>query len=281
MNSSIRAALFVPALLLAISIRQAAFADELATVETRPGVRQSLLVLDPKLGAAKDVVILFPADEGEVEFRKTEHGYEVINRGGGLTARRPMREGLRHTGFAVAVIAPPSDRTQLDPSFRKSAEHAQDIQKVIAWLRQRYQGRIYLHGHCLGSLSAASIVSRLKNEGIAGLIFSSARLSGPDGAITDIERGAVTVPVLMVQHRDDSCPYSLYDGVERARSFYRSSAPKVDLITVTGGTSKVTMKVRCKNGFHGFRGVERETADAIAAWLQSKEFPSIVQGELQ
>ena len=32
------------------------------------------------------------------------------------------------------------------------------------------------------------------------------------------------------------------------------------------------------NGFHGFRGVERETAQAIASWLQNKEFPALVEG---
>jgi hypothetical protein len=281
LSRTLRLALFFSTA-LALSSQQAVHADEVVTIETRPGVKQSFLVLDPRDGAAaKQVVVLFPADEGEVEFQRTGHGYEVINKGGGLTARRPMRETLRLRGFAVAVIAPPSDRMQLHPSFRKSAEHAQDIQQVIAWLRQRYPGGIYLHGHCLGSLSAASVASRLKDEGISGLIFSSARFGGPAGAVTDIERGSVRVPVLMVQHRDDACPYSLYDWVDRARSFFQHSAPKVDLITVTGGMSKVAMKQICKNGFHGFRGVEKETANAIATWLQNREFPALVSGRSQ
>lgn len=265
---------------LAVLCPGAAYGDDVVTLDTRPGVTQSFLLLEPK-GTPKDVVILFPADEGEVGFRKTAEGYEVENRGGGLTARRPMRETLRRSGFAVAVIAPPSDRAQLDPSFRKSAEHAQDIHKVIAYLRERYSGKLYLHGHCLGSLSAASVATRLKNDGISGVILSSTRLSGPAGAVTDFERGAVSVPVLLVQHKEDSCPYSLYNSVERVKAFYQSSAPKVDLITVTGGDAKVAMKQRCKNGFHGFRGVEKDTAQAIASWLLNKEFPSHVEGAKQ
>lgn len=254
--------------------------DDVVTLDTRPGVTQSFLLLEPN-GAPKDVVVLFPADEGEVVFRKTDVGYEVENRGGGLTARRSMRETLRRNGFAVAVLAPPSDRAQLDPPFRKSAEHAQDIHKVIAYLRQRYSGKLYLHGHCLGSLSVASVATRLKNDGISGVILSSTRLSGSAGAVTDFERGTIAVPVLLVQHKQDSCPFSLYDSVARARAFYQSSAPRVDLITVTGGEAKVTMKQRCKNGFHGFRGVERDTAQAIASWLLNKEFPAHVEGARQ
>ncbi len=261
-----------------VALRQgAAYGEGVVTLDTRPGVKQSFLLLEPE-GTSKDVVILFPGHEGEVAFRKTAEGYEVENQGGGLTARRPMRETLRRSGFAVAVIAPPSDRSTLAPEFRKSAEHAQDIQKVITYLRERYPGKLNLHGHCLGSLSAASVASRLKSDGITGLILSSARSTGRDGAVTDFERGTVTVPVLLVQHRDDTCPYTPPNYAGHVKTFYQNSAPKVDMITVTGGDGKVEMKQRCQNGFHAFRGVEKETAQAIASWLLGKEFPSLVAG---
>ncbi len=258
-------------------LQGAAYGEGVVTLDTRPGVTQSFLLLEPE-GTSKDVVILFPGHEGEVGFRKTAEGYEVENQGGGLTARRPMRETLRRSGFAVAVIAPPSDRSKLAPWFRKSAEHAQDIQKVITYLRERYPGKLYLHGHCLASLSVASVASRFKSDGISGLILSSARSTGRDGAVTDFERGTVTVPVLLVQHRDDTCPDTPPNYVGHVKAFYQTSAPKVDLITVTGGDGKVAMTQRCKNGFHGFRGVEEETAQAIASWLQNKEFPALVEG---
>jgi hypothetical protein len=274
---------FAVALLGLATLRHgAAYAamSDVVTLDTRPGVTQSFLLLEPE-SAPKDVVILFPADEGEVGFRKAADGFEVENHGGGLTARRPMRETLLRNGFAVAVIAPPSDRTQLAPSFRISVEHAEDVHKVITYLRKRYPGKLYLHGHCLSSLSVASVATRLMGEGISALILSSPRSSGPAGAVTDFKPGAVTVPVLLVQHEEDSCPYTLYNFVGRVKAFYQNSAPKVDMITVTGGEGRVTMKQKCKNGFHGFRGVERDTAQAIASWLQNKEFPAHVAGAKQ
>ncbi len=254
--------------------------SEVVTLDTRPGVTQSFLLLEPG-GAPKDVVILFAADEGEIGFRKTADGFEVENHGGGLTARRPMRETLRRNGFTVAVIAPPSDRTQLAPSFRISAEHAQDVHEVISYLRKRYPGELFLHGQCLSSLSVASIATRLKGEGISGLILSSPRSSGRAGAVTDFEPGIVKVPVLLVQHEEDTCPFTLFDFVGRVKAFYQNSAPKVDMITVTGGEGRVAMKQKCKNGFHAFRGVEKETAQAIASWLQNKEFPTHIAGAKQ
>lgn len=250
--------------------------SEVVTLDTRPGVTQSFLLLEPK-GSTKDVVILFPGHEGAVRFRETAKGYEVEDRVGGLTGSPQMRNTLWRNGFAVALVAPPSDRSQLVPWFRASAEHAQDVHKVIAYLRERYP-KLYLHGHCQGSLSAASVATRLKSKGISGLILSSARSSGPAGAVTDFERGAVSVRVLLVQHKEDSCPYTRPNFVGHVQAFYQNSAPKVNLITVTGGNGRVPMNETCQNGFHAFKGVQRETAEAIASWLLDKEFPALVEG---
>ena len=267
---------------LALLCPGTAYGDDVVTLDTRPGITQSFLLLEPK-GTAKGVVIMLPGHEGEVEFRKTpEDGYEVENRGGGLTAHRAMRETLRNRGFAVAVIAPPSDRTLLAAWFRKSTEHFEDMRKVIGYLQNRYGSKPYLQGHCLASLSAASVASRLKSDGISGLILSSTRSTGKDGSVTDFEGGTVNVPVLLVHHRDDSCPQSPYQNIERVKAFYQNSAPKVDIITVTGGESRMKTKQQsCQDGFHGIKGVQKDTAQAIASWLLDKEFPALVKGAEQ
>lgn len=121
------------------------------------------------------------------------------------------------------------------------------------FLRERYRGKLYLHGHCLASLSVASVATRLKSDGVSGLILSSARSTGKDGA--------VSVPVLLVNHRDDSCPYTPYSLVERVKAFYQNSVPKVDMIAVTGGEARVAMKQRCQNGFHA--SLEKMTYNAV------------------
>lgn len=260
----------------------AAYADSVVKLETRPGITQSFLLLEPR-GAVRGAVVMLPGHDGEVEFTMSSDGrYEVSNVGGGLTAHRAMRETLRGNGFAVAVVAPPSDRNRLELDFRKSAEHFEDMRHVIAYLRQRYGSNPYVQGHCLGTFSAVSVVSRLKSEGIAGLILSSTRSTGEDGSVMDFERGAVKVPVLLVHHREDSCPQSPYDNLESVKAFYAASSPRVEIITVTGGESKFKKKQQsCQDGFHGFRGMQKAAAQAIAKWLRGETFPLLVEGGRQ
>jgi hypothetical protein len=280
----LRAKVFFALALLGLAILRpgAAYGDDVVTLDTRPGITQSFLLLEPK-GTAKGVVIMLPGHEGEVEFRKTPEGdYEVENHGGGLTAHPAMRETLRKSGFAVAVIAPPSDRTLLAPWFRKSTEHLEDMRIVIGYLQKRYGSKPYLQGHCLATFSAASVASRLKSDGISGLILSSTRSTGKDGSVTDFEHGTVNVPVLLVHHRDDSCPQSPYQNLGRLKGFYQNSAPKVDIITVTGGESRMKKKQQsCQDGFHGIKGVQKDTAQAIVSWLLGQEFPALVEGAEQ
>ena len=65
--------------------------DEVVTLDTRPGVKQSFLLLKPQ-GEVKGVVLVFPGHEGVVHFVKSDGGYEVTNEGGGFTARKATRE---------------------------------------------------------------------------------------------------------------------------------------------------------------------------------------------
>ena len=89
----------------------------------------------------------------------------------------------------------------------------------------------------------------------------------------------VSVPVLLVHHRDDSCPQSPYRNIGGVKDFYQISAPKVDIITVTGGKSRMKNKQQsCRDGYHGFKGVQRDTAQAIVSWLLNKEFPTLIEG---
>ncbi|MGE5094750.1 MAG: hypothetical protein ACM3SO_06405 [Betaproteobacteria bacterium] len=264
---------------LAVMYGTAALADEVVVVDSRPGITQSFLLLEPE-GKAKGTVIMFPGEEGIVEFHERSGGsYEVTHVNGGFTAHRAARERLRNSGFAVAVIAPPSDRSVLTPEFRKSPEHLEDVRAVIDYLHKRYDSKPYLEGQCLSSLSAASVASRLKSAGISGVILTSARSSGPAGAVTDFERGAITVPVLLVQHGEDSCPHTSPRYLQNVKDFYQVSSPKVDVITVTGGKSRLKRnQLSCKDGHHSFAGVQGETAKAIASWLLDEPFPALVEG---
>jgi hypothetical protein len=250
-------------------------ADQVVTFDTRPGVKQSVLILEPK-GPIKGVVLMFPGHEGVVRFVKTNDGYEVENEGGGFTAQKTARETFRENGLVAAVIAPPTGMEGgLDTIFRSSKEHTTDIVQVISYLRQKYGKNPILHGHCRGTFSPASIVTQLKNDGIGGLILTSPRSQGRWGAVTDYEADVVNVPVLLVQHTQDTCPGTLYRMLDRVVDFYKRSSKKVDVILVSGGSGKDRGN-NCQNGYHTFAGLQKETATAIAGWVLGRDFPGSI-----
>lgn len=253
-------------------------ADELVTLDTRPGVMQSFLLLEPP-GEVQGVVILFPGHEGVVRFVNTgPGGYRLEHEGGGFTVREETRETYRRNGLAVALVAPPSDRADgMDTAFRSSGEHLEDVRRIIHYLKDRFGQNPYLHGHCRSSLSPASITTGLENEGIAGMILSSARSRGRHGAVMDYRSGVISVPVLLVQHREDPCKGTPYSNLNRVKDFYEQSSGKVDVMRITGGDTAPRGTRPCQGGAHSFRGLEEKTAEAITAWILGKQFDADIE----
>lgn len=247
--------------------------EEVVTINTREGVTQTFLHIVPT-EKPKGVVIIYPGHEGVVRFKKIANQYSVDNEGGGLTAHEKSREKYSQEGFAVAVLAPPSDQSYgMDTDFRSSKEHTQDTEKVIEYLHQKYNQDVYLHGHCRSTFSPAAVATNLNNKGIAGIILSSARSEGRHGGVVDYEKGKVKVPVLLVQHVDDPCEGTLYENMPKIKSFYEAST-NVDVITAKGGEGKRPDDAPgCSGGHHGFRGMRKPVMNAIIQWINKEEFP--------
>jgi hypothetical protein len=88
-------------------------------------------------------------------------------------------------GFGTALIDAPSDFHGEDGlgGFRTSLPHAQDIGKVIADLRARTQGNVWLVGTSRGAISAANAGGRLSGPSAPdGVVLTSAVTSGQRGA---------------------------------------------------------------------------------------------------
>lgn len=255
--------------------------DEVVTLDTRPGVKQSFLLLEPR-GEVKGVVVMFPGHEGVVHFIKGKDGYEVTHEGGGLTVRQEVRETFRRNGLVVALVAPPSDmQGGMNTRFRSSNEHLEDIRHILNYLKDKYGPKPYLFGHCRSSFSPASITTKLKNEGIAGMILTSPRSTGKHGAVMDYDPGVVSVPVLLVQHKEDPCNGTPYSKLNMVKKFYEKSSGRVDVILVSGGNMQATGPRSCQAGPHSFSGLEEETSNAIVNWILGKEYPKNIDGPVR
>ena len=267
-----RSAFYLCSLLTMLFTLAPVLAEEVVTLDTRPGVTQSFLLLEP-IEEPKGVILMFPGHEGVVKFNKINDDLTVEIERGGFTASEDTRRVYQENGIVVALMAPPSDmQSGMDTAFRSSEEHVADISIVIDYLNKRYQKAPYMHGHCRSSFSPASIATKLDNRSISGLILSSPRSQGRHGAITDYTKDVINIPVLLVQHTEDACKGTPYSNLKKVRRFYESSSQKVDVIIVSGGDIASTGPGSCQNGAHSFRGLQTETASAIVNWVQGEDF---------
>lgn len=176
--------------------------------------------------------------------------------------------------ITVAVIDVPSDRRDLNGTFRSTQEHAEDAAAVIAFLRSESKLPVWAIGTSNGSLSAANAAARLGSRGPDGIILTSSTTSlAPNSSlthvVTDASLSEVTVPTLWVHHKNDECKFTPYEAIPPLVASMKK-ARKVDLITIEGGdnTPRATWATPCNSGYHQFQGIEADVTKKIADWIR-------------
>jgi hypothetical protein len=246
------------------AVKQAWAADQVVDVPTRAGVTQRFLVLSGE--EPKATVVLLAGGHGGLQISPDGK----LGWGGGNFLVRSRRL-FADQGLMVAVIDAPSDR-QGDPflsGFRQTREHVADVKAVIAWLRQKTAAPVWLVGTSRGTQSAAFVATQLSPSegGPDGIVLTSSVLADPRGrAVPDMELGRLTIPTLVVHHRDDGCRLCLYRDVPSLMK--KLKTPRKELLSFDGGISRGDP---CEAfAYHGYNGIEREVVGAIAAWIVAK-----------
>jgi dienelactone hydrolase len=231
-------------------------------IPTRPGVTQSFLFVAPD--KPKAVAVLFAGGAGD--FNVAPDGSVTRQKGNFLVRSRNL---FVERGIAVAVIAPPSDRQDLQ-GFRQTREHVEDIRAVIAWLRRETGAPVWLVGTSRGTQSAAYVATELPASagGADGLVLTSTVLNSNarniDRAVPAMPLERVAVPVLVVHHKLDGCRVCPFTDVPRLMDKLTAS-PRKELIAIEGGVSDGNP---CEAfAHHGYNGVEPEVVGKIAAWI--------------
>jgi hypothetical protein len=196
------------------------------------------------------------------------------------------RELFHKAGLATALVDAPSDHHGDDGlgGFRLSTEHAEDLGKVVADLRQRTKLPVWLVGTSRGALSAANAASFLKGAAAPdGLILTSPVTSGRTGGqkpwiaqtAFDVQLEEIRVPVLLVVHADDTCirtPPALIGGVMARTNGVRKQT--VTMRGIEGSVAAAAPSVEACRGrvAHGFFGQEAEVAEGLARFVRGGRY---------
>lgn len=258
-----RLTLFVLLMLQTFSLWAGGFKE----VATREGVKLPFFYEKP--ANAKAIVVLFQGGGGSIGVKGSAENGWIMRDKAFLAGGAPR---FAKNNLVVAVVDAPTDRADLNSGFRNSNEHNQDIQKLVEFLRADNPGLpIWLIGTSNGSLTAVGASLALQATPVSGLVLTSTVTEEHPWSMgqryvhpvyrADVSK--VTVPVLIVHHKNDRCKHSLYQPIDAlAKAF--TNTKKVEVITIEGGQDN---SEPCNGGYHQFLGQEQEVTDQIAKWI--------------
>ncbi|HCE68612.1 MAG: hypothetical protein A2X82_01115 [Geobacteraceae bacterium GWC2_55_20] len=258
------------AIVLVLMLAGRSFAlTEVRSILTRPGVTLDFLVMTPERSPQRDALIFFPGGNGAGPFKLGEGG--VVS---GWSFLVRSADSFIRDGVAVVTVNPPSDHpTGMSTGFRESAEHAQDIATLAGYLEQQGYQRIFLVGNSRGTLSAASLGTRLKDSHLKGIILTSSLEY--ENFLRWLPLEKLNLPVLMIHHRDDLCRVSPFQEAEKTRDSLRGHT-SVDFTEVNGGA--YPRSAPCDNlSAHGFFGIEDKVVQVITDWLEGRSVPERIE----
>jgi pimeloyl-ACP methyl ester carboxylesterase len=240
----------------------------LVSIPTPRGVTQAFILVKPDKPVAS--VILFAGGPGALGLRSA-----TSMKWGGENFLVRTRNKFAAHNFMVAVIDAPSDQRQgMNAVFRMSATHAQDIGAVAAYLKKQADRPVWLIGTSMGTFSAADGAIAAKD--IDGLVLTStitranpawAIANNYPNAVAEMALSKITVPVLILSHRDDACAVSPPANAEKLKALL-TAAGKTEVTLLDGGGPFGSAPCE-PQAPHGYFGIDAKAVDTIADFVSS------------
>ncbi|MDQ6923787.1 MAG: lysophospholipase [Pseudomonadota bacterium] len=242
-------------------------AEEVITIPTRDGVKLSYLLVQDKSAAPKAVAISFVGGLGAIGLAKRARSGPV-QFGPGTNFLIRIREQLIDADIADAIVDSPSDKLPqgMEDEFRLGPDHLADIRALIVDLKKRFpDSKIYLIGTSRGTISAAALAAKL-GDSVQGAVLSSTVTNRDKrgDALSRFDFKTIKVPLVFIHHRDDACPPSPYQNVERM-------SKTISLISVSGGDPPQSGPCDPQSP-HGYFGRDAPVVQAIRNWMLGREF---------
>jgi len=248
---------------LVTAVSAPALEEGVKTLEPRPGVTESFLLVRPE-GPPVASVILFSGGEGVLSLKRYGPKWSY----GNFLVR--SRDLFAAEGLLVAVLDVPSDHAAGYGRFRVSKEHAGDVSAVIADLKTLAPVPVWLVGTSMGTVSAAFVAGQLRQGGPDGVVLTSSitdRSRQTTNTVLDADLDEIRVPTLIVHHKQDGCVVTQYN-VARLLPGQLKRAPRKEFLSFEGG---MPVGDPCESfAYHGYKGIEPEVVRAIAAWIKAK-----------
>lgn len=226
------------------------------------GGKERVLYLQPS--SPVDALIMFPGGDGIVKLNSDGS----FGAGGNFLVR--TRDLWTAQGMAVAIPDIPTNLTYLYNN-RTTPEYADDVAKIIAYVRTQTKAPIWLVGTSQGTNAAVGAASRLTHGEIAGVVLTSTLTrQGPRPELKEYvfaaNLAAINVPVLILSHTGDKCGITPPGDAETVKAALKSS-PKVEVIMVSGGLPPQSQPCEARSE-HGFLGIEPDVVTRISNWIK-------------
>ncbi len=168
-------------------------------------------------------------------------------------------------GLNVVVAYQPSDKTTLDYQYRTTPEHIADIRTVVEFAQKQWQKPVWLVGTSRGSISATAAAIVFGSSQISGLILASSVTSLQEGAVNSQNIGAITVPTLVVHHKNDACRICVPEQASKIVDAL-TNAPVKKWVLIESGSNPTGPT--CGSGhWHGFINAEKETVQIMTQFI--------------
>lgn len=239
--------------------------EELVEIKTPRDVTQKYLLLEPE-NEPKAIVLLFAGGKGTLNLNQGMFGNSIGWGKNNFLVR--SREKFAEHGFIVATIDAPSDKQGKDGmyyEFRTSDAHVEDIDSVIARIRENNDLPVWLIGTSRGTESAAYI-GMGSSQKLAGIVLTSSMTeeNGKGLAVTELPLSIIKIPTFITHHVNDGCKWTTPDGAKLIKQLL-TAAPVTELKLFDGGREQ---SKPCKAmSHHGYLGIEDDVIDAIATFI--------------
>ena len=252
---------------------------EVLAIEAQPGSTLRYAFMAPSGTAAPITFLLLAGGHGFVDL--DAQGCARKLKGNSLIRSMPL---FQAADFGTALVDAPTGFQGEDGlgGYRIEARHAQDLGRVIADVRAKTRGAVWVLGTSRGAISAVNAASRLTGDAAPdGVVLTSSVVSGQVGArkpwvahsVFDLPLENIRQPLLVLGHAADACirsPAALMDRITA-----RAPSVREQVVTVTGGPGGAHLSSvdACEGRSpHGFIEQEAEAADGIARFVRGGRY---------